>query len=495
MKKILFLSLCLSIIMGCTPSKKKEKINIKVVVKQPELAQKIMLLKNKADFDVRANQIKGEKGIFTYEESPDVFETGTIYLSRTLHTPIALSGKSFTIVVDTTATPKISFKGEGAKQQELFKAFANATKDLVPYADLKALNEPYQKIDLKLQNIKKTAHQIIKKTGKVDKSLQTWMETYVNAMIFNYKTFYGALYQNKEIRKRFESFDKTLKFNPQEIPNSFFLKENFNINAPMLSILTDDIEMFFSGLWSNINNLKDKKVIFKHISAKKAANLQKEERALSATFYANILLDIRNKKTYDALAYTSFMKYGQLNKEWENFISITKKNISNAKKRVAMQKKIDKLKEEEYQIENIKNLPVADFKCENISGEKVRLADFKGKFILLDIWATWCGPCKHEIPYLKKQEKAFKNKDIVFVSISLDKNKKTWKKFIHQQNMHGIQLIAGKEADKISKHYFVKGIPRFILLDKNGKVFDLNFLRPSDNNFKETLSSIISKKD
>lgn len=67
-----------------------------------------------------------------------------------------------------------------------------------------------------------------------------------------------------------------------------------------------------------------------------------------------------------------------------------------------------------------------NFNCTDLSGKKVSLSDFKGKYVYIDIWATWCGPCQREIPHLQKLEEKYHGKDIYFVSISCDNNKKAW---------------------------------------------------------------------
>ncbi|HIE46004.1 MAG TPA: TlpA family protein disulfide reductase, partial [Flavobacteriaceae bacterium] len=91
---------------------------------------------------------------------------------------------------------------------------------------------------------------------------------------------------------------------------------------------------------------------------------------------------------------------------------------------------------------------------ENYNGGKTSLDDFKGNFVYIDVWATWCGPCKREIPHLKTLEDTYKNKKIKFVSISLDngrgykndvkKAKEAWKSMIKGRNMKGVQLYADK---------------------------------------------------
>ena len=123
---------------------------------------------------------------------------------------------------------------------------------------------------------------------------------------------------------------------------------------------------------------------------------------------------------------------------------------------------------------------------ENFNGGKTSLDDLKGKFVYIDLWATWCGPCKKEIPFLKVLEKEFHDQNINFVSISVDrvKDRDKWKKMVTDLQLTGVQLFANGD-DSFEKAYEVSGIPRFILLDPQGNIVDPNALRPSDEGIRK----------
>lgn len=116
---------------------------------------------------------------------------------------------------------------------------------------------------------------------------------------------------------------------------------------------------------------------------------------------------------------------------------------------------------------------------QDIQGNAVNLEDLKGKYLYVDVWATWCGPCRQEIPYLKKLEAQFHDKNIHFVSISLDARRKDWAAMVEKEQLGGIQLLGGPEA-QIAVDYKIAGIPRFLLFDPEGKLIDNNMTRPSD---------------
>ena len=115
------------------------------------------------------------------------------------------------------------------------------------------------------------------------------------------------------------------------------------------------------------------------------------------------------------------------------------------------------------------------------------LKDFRGKYVYIDIWATWCGNCWTELPYLKKLEEDYKDKNIVFVSLSWDKFEDKWRETIKKEGMSGVQLLVKDIEDPFFVTYAVKSIPRYILIDPNGLIVDHNAPRPSDKHKIEKL--------
>ncbi|UCE93567.1 MAG: redoxin family protein [Flavobacteriaceae bacterium] len=137
--------------------------------------------------------------------------------------------------------------------------------------------------------------------------------------------------------------------------------------------------------------------------------------------------------------------------------------------------------------------PSPGFNYPDQFGKNVSLEDLKGKFVYIDVWATWCGPCKKEIPYLKEMDEEYKGKNIAFVSLSIDKmeNKDKWLTMIEDEDLRGIQLLADNDwnSDFVTS-YNIRGIPRFILLDDKGNIINSNAPRPSDPGLREILNGL-----
>lgn len=136
--------------------------------------------------------------------------------------------------------------------------------------------------------------------------------------------------------------------------------------------------------------------------------------------------------------------------------------------------------------------PSPTFTCTDIDGKTVSLSDLKGKYVYIDVWATWCAPCRAELPSLKKIEEIYSKKGIEFVSISGDKNKSAWEKMVRKENMKGIQLYMGPK-DVFMKQYIINSIPRFILLDREGCILKANAPRPSSPALVELFDELVSQ--
>ncbi|MCR8669018.1 TlpA family protein disulfide reductase [Aestuariibaculum sp. M13] len=131
---------------------------------------------------------------------------------------------------------------------------------------------------------------------------------------------------------------------------------------------------------------------------------------------------------------------------------------------------------------------------ENYDGSKTSLSDFKGKYVFIDVWATWCTPCKAQIPYLEELEKEYKDENIVFVSMSVDKpsDKEKWSKMVKDKHMSGVQILAPNATkSEFALAYNINSIPRFILIDPQGNIVDFDAPRPSNKEAIHKLLDIV----
>lgn len=140
------------------------------------------------------------------------------------------------------------------------------------------------------------------------------------------------------------------------------------------------------------------------------------------------------------------------------------------------------------------NKRAPDFTYNNLRGEKISLMNFRGKYVYIDVWATWCEPCKRESTYLAEVADVYKKHNIQFISLSVDDpgDIDKWRKYVKEHHLRGIQLIADHAFDsKFIKNFNINSIPRFILIDPDGKILSPNAQRPSNPFLKKKLDSLL----
>jgi peroxiredoxin len=131
----------------------------------------------------------------------------------------------------------------------------------------------------------------------------------------------------------------------------------------------------------------------------------------------------------------------------------------------------------------------ADFSLEDMSGKTVRLSDYKGKVVLLEFWATWCPPCRASVPGLEKLHKAYKDKGLVLLAVSMDEGgSDEVRSFIKES---GITYTVLKGTEDVAVKYEVRSIPMMLILNKEGKI-DRRYLgMGSDEDLEKDIKAIL----
>ena len=222
-----------------------------------------------------------------------------------------------------------------------------------------------------------------------------------------------------------------------------------------------------------------------------AEEKQKRQRNYSSSLLSDLDNGVINNETIKG---EIVLMFGQSNKTMAG-LEQYQKDYGKYLITDSQKKRFEQIRER-IKLSTIETEPI-DFKFADVNGKEVALSDFRGKIVYVDIWATWCGPCKGELPFMKTLEAEYKNnKDIVFMGISVDASKdiQKWKNFLEKEQLPGVQLFAGDSAgETLTKPFKIKGIPRFMLVGRDGKLIYMDAVRPSSSEVRPMLDAALKK--
>ena len=131
----------------------------------------------------------------------------------------------------------------------------------------------------------------------------------------------------------------------------------------------------------------------------------------------------------------------------------------------------------------------SDFSLQDMSGKTVRLSDYKGKVVLLEFWAAWCPPCRASVPGLEKLHKAYKDKGLVVLAVSMDEG--GWDEVRSFITESGITYTVLKGTEDVAAKYQVRSIPMMLVLNKEGKISKRYLGMGSDEDLEKDIKAYL----
>lgn len=404
-----------------------------------------------------------DKGNFTF--TTDVKEMGEYLLSGRgffLTTVFLVNGYDMTVDIQGRGQgeKRASFTGKGSEVnsfwQNMSRRYYKSGGYNKVYKKLVAEQEPIGFLrawDVYADEQKTVADSFIK-TAKPEKFFRNWLETFVEYGNVSKKLTY--LFHKPRFNKSREPYLKVE-------PNYYAFLEDIKLDKPPVvenSAYNDFI--YFYALDSRARNVSEaeddvtgtfnylKESLPKNVSARAGAHILKDfiNSASSRNDYSKLRGLMEDYKSWEESdRYMAFLDFQ-----------------FNQKAVLAP------------------GSPAPNFTFKDLEGEAVTLSQFQGKVVVIDFWGTWCGPCKGQLPYSKKIEEHYADRDdLVFVFVAMERGgREPWKQFVNSNDLPGIQLYTNN-SDKQLFPYKIESVPRYVIVDKDGNIYDAYAARPSGN--------------
>lgn len=460
MKKIVTSIAVISLLAACGEKAAEGKVDYAVLsgkvssVDAKGENQKLLLLQN--DEVVKEIPVQAD-GTFR-DTIREIGDNHFYYLveNPAVQTPLYLANGTNMELTLNEEVSKTMVSGSQTKQTQYLIERNSFINDRINGADSNLFGQKPQEFK---ENVKAFFAELDKKLKAYgfDEEFVKNQEKWTNYKFIEYLTIFPTYH-------RYTSGDEAI------LPDDFYAERDGidYDNAEEFRTIDTYRDLVRSKFYTIINNPNDAENIKKFIS---------EVNALKSD---NIRADLA-KGTFQLISPNS-----TVNKEIFDFIN---KNVTDEKVKEAAKKAYD------VATKLTSGSPSPKFSnYENFNGGTTSLDDFKGKVTYIDIWATWCLPCRGEIPALKELEKKFHGKDVAFVSISIDQNKDEWKEFVKSEDLKGVQLFAENAFEsQFIQDYGIRQIPTFIIIDKEGKIVNADAPRPSSDEITGLLEGLLKK--
>ncbi len=284
---------------------------------------------------------------------------------------------------------------------------------------------------------------------------------------YSYKSLLNLYLVNKDTLLAYNLYQQKLK---ELLPYFNDIKNRKEFNQSILSLIDFVNELMPKQIWKTVTE-KDFQTNYNIVN--------QYFNGLSRDYLLSHIMYIGNKNRIAiSKEYITNYENNCVNKDYKNLIH----------KVFAEQRKNNK---KAYSLDE-NNIIL--FKNKKISNLETLLERNKGKLLVLDFWASWCTPCLKEIPYLKKTIENYSSSNILFISISFDKDLLQWRKAViaNKLPVDFNYTFVNSEKSQFVKKYNIETIPRYIIIGKDGKFINDDAPSPSDAKLKMLLDNLLA---
>lgn len=374
--------------------------------------------------------------------------------------------KGFDIAKDEELSKYISFSGNRAQ----------LNKDLLDY-DCREKDSTYR-VDCENESPEQFLETVAKHQQIAETALAAYIEKYKPSQEFiDFQTAAKKYrYSNDLLYYRYCLFTKNL-----QREGNIYDKKLFPVNNDKALITTDynvHIYNYLTGSYtscSKVNQLREAKEFYKLYKYVLDSLNSTEEQGLSKELMLFKVMNFCLEEDKDAFIklsadYKKLSKNPILNAKIDSLVAIAKRPVTNQNVYAGLdgvlQDSVDVFSEIGKQ--------------------------FKGKLVYVDIWATWCQPCRAEMPASLKMRDYFAGKDVAFVYICIESTKANWEKTIKDMKIEGNHYLISKEQSKeFKKRYAIKGVPTFMLIGKDGTILKGETTSPSQDITYKTIKELL----
>lgn len=376
----------------------------------------------------------------------------------------------------------IQFTGSKSDNESLIAFYAIISKIFIPWEQYCQYEKEYNSDKFtalldSLRSLKKEAANEFIRQG-VSKELENWIKKEVDFDYYNWLALYpydhagfNKLDEYTIVPSSFYDF-MNIELSLSDLSNSKSIIFISRYQRRISSLMIDDGKLFKpDGRWTYKGNANDAiiKIILKYTSD----SLLREMLIARQLYYTLDRREIKDFEKHYALFEKTvtqpFLREPLINKYVE-----TKEHFENAQQR------------ENTLLKLTKNTPANELITKILD-------DHKGKIIYLDIWATWCSPCRREMPFSKELMQTLDSDKIAFIYLCIDSDKDKWKAIISELDISGSHYFATPDQSRFLYQLFeMNGVPQYVLLDTKGNVIEKGIqLRPSESLIKTKIDKLL----